>query len=68
MVAEGFVGRGGEVEVVPDETAVVGTDDEVVFVFSAQRGGLGSAVAMAQCRREGGGAEELTSERVNIER
>lgn len=30
VVAEGLVGRGGEVEVMPDETLVVRTDNEVV--------------------------------------
>lgn len=30
VVAESFVGSGREVEVVPDETAIVGSDDEIV--------------------------------------
>lgn len=30
VVSERFVGRGGKVEVVPDETFIVRTDDEIV--------------------------------------
>ena len=56
MVPEGFVRRGGEVEVVPDESFVVGSDDDVVYIATSQH----------YSSRDKGN-EGRTSERMNVD-